>query len=86
MRDKSHRDSEPAAGVVRTHWVLAVCGFCRHELPCGENHRAACPGCGAPLHFSPLFRGPRGSARTDPRPCHLYQVGRAALTEPEPQP
>lgn len=42
--------------MVRTHWVLAMCAFCRHEIPCGENHRSTCPGCGAPLHFFPLFR------------------------------
>ncbi|MBV9716113.1 MAG: hypothetical protein JOZ64_12115 [Solirubrobacterales bacterium] len=54
------RDDEQVQWVLRTHWVLAVCIVCSHELPCGENHRTTCPGCGAQLRFFPLYRDREG--------------------------
>ena len=49
-------ESEPLSGLVRTHWMLAVCGVCGHERVHGERHRATCPTSGATLHSFPLYR------------------------------
>ena len=46
----------PLAGLIRTHWALAVCVVCGHEQPRGENSRATCPGCGAQLRTFALYR------------------------------
>ena len=48
--------SVPLAGLIRTHWALAVCVVCGHEQPRGENSRATCPGCGAQLRTFALYR------------------------------
>jgi hypothetical protein len=50
------REHDHVHGVLRTHWVLGICVVCSHELPCGENHRTSCPGCGAQLRFFPMYR------------------------------
>jgi predicted RNA-binding Zn-ribbon protein involved in translation (DUF1610 family) len=49
-------DMLPVAGVIRTHWTLAVCVVCGHEQPRGEHSRASCPGCGAQLRVFTLYR------------------------------
>jgi rubrerythrin len=49
-------DGEPLTGLVRTHWMLAVCVVCGHERVHGERHRASCPTCGAQLHSFSLYR------------------------------
>ena len=49
-------DTLPVAGVIRTHWRLAVCVVCGHEQPRGEQCRASCPGCGAQLRTFALYR------------------------------
>jgi rubrerythrin len=46
----------PLAGLVRTHWMLALCVVCGHERVHGERHRASCPSCGATLHSFALYR------------------------------
>lgn len=48
-------DMLPVAGVIRTHWTLAVCVVCGHEQPRGERSRASCPGCGAQLRVFTLY-------------------------------
>jgi hypothetical protein len=54
-------DTVPVAGVIRTHWTLAVCVVCGHEHPRGEHSRACCPGCGAQLRVFALYRDLRAS-------------------------
>jgi rubrerythrin len=49
-------DARPLAGLVRTHWMLAVCIVCGHERVHGERCRASCPTCGAALHSFTLYR------------------------------
>ena len=49
-------DSQPLAGLVRTHWMLALCVVCGHERVHGEQHRATCPTCGATLNSFALYR------------------------------
>ena len=49
-------DARPLAGLVRTHWMLAVCVVCGHERAHGERYRATCPTCGATLHSFTLYR------------------------------
>ena len=49
-------DGEPLTGLVRTHWMLAVCVVCGHERVHGERRRARCPTCGATLNSFPLYR------------------------------
>jgi rubrerythrin len=49
-------DAEPLGGLVRTHWMLALCVVCGHERVHGERARATCPTCGATLHSFPLYR------------------------------
>ncbi|MGO9753078.1 MAG: hypothetical protein ACLP8S_03455 [Solirubrobacteraceae bacterium] len=49
-------DTEALAGLVRTHWMLALCVACGHERVHGERHRASCPSCGAALHSFALYR------------------------------
>ena len=60
-----HQNRNPASdeeervcvdGLVRTHWVLAVCVVCGHEQPRGEHARQTCPGCGAQLRSFALYR------------------------------
>ncbi len=51
----------PVDGLLRTHWVLAVCVVCGHEQPRAEHARSSCPGCGAQLRHFPLFRELRAS-------------------------
>lgn len=46
----------PGAGLVRTHWQLAVCDACGHERVHGERHHATCPSCCQALHSFPLYR------------------------------
>ena len=36
-------DMLPVAGVIRTHWTLAVCVVCGHEQPRGEHHARELP-------------------------------------------
>ncbi|MGO9959162.1 MAG: hypothetical protein ACLP50_24870 [Solirubrobacteraceae bacterium] len=49
-------DTQPLAGLVRTHWMLALCVVCGHERVHGEHHHASCPTCGATLHSFALYR------------------------------
>ncbi len=49
-------DTQPLAGLVRTHWMLALCVVCGHERVHGERRRASCPSCGATLHSFALYR------------------------------
>ncbi len=49
-------------GLVRTHWVLAVCVVCGHEQPHGEHSRVTCPGCGAQLRSFALYRDLQAAA------------------------
>ena len=49
-------DAEPLTGLVRTHWMLALCVVCGHQRVHGERHRPTCPGCGATLHSFALYR------------------------------
>ena len=49
-------DTQPLAGLVRTHWMLALCVVCGHERVHGERHHASCPSCGAALHSFALYR------------------------------
>jgi hypothetical protein len=49
-------DAVAVVGLIRTHWVLAVCVVCGHERPHGERHRASCPTCGAQLRSFALYR------------------------------
>jgi hypothetical protein len=66
QRSINVREEEQIHGVLRTHWVLGVCVVCTHELPCAENYRTTCPGCGAQLHFFPLYRRPELRGMTAP--------------------
>jgi predicted RNA-binding Zn-ribbon protein involved in translation (DUF1610 family) len=43
-------------GLVRTHWMLALCVACGHERVHAERHHASCPSCGAALHSFALYR------------------------------
>lgn len=49
-------DGERWTGLVRTHWMLAVCVVCGHERVHGERRRAICPTCGATLNSFALYR------------------------------
>jgi rubrerythrin len=49
-------DTQPLTGLVRTHWMLALCVVCGHERVHGERHYASCPSCGAALHSFALYR------------------------------
>ena len=49
-------DGERLTGLVRTHWMLAVCVVCGHERVHGERRRAICPTCGATLNSFALYR------------------------------
>ena len=55
-------DGERLTGLVRTHWMLAVCVVCvvcvvcGHERVDGERRRAICPTCGATLNSFALYR------------------------------
>ena len=71
------RDDEQVQWVLRTHWVLAVCIVCSHELPCGENHRTTCPGCG-PAALLPALPRSRGPLVTDQPHRNLYELAHAA--------
>ncbi len=56
-------DSRPLAGVLRTHWMLAICVVCGHENVHAERHRATCPGCGATLNSFQLYRDLQAAGR-----------------------
>jgi hypothetical protein len=56
-------DTQPLAGLVRTHWMLACCVVCGHERVHGEHHRATCPTCGATLNSFALYRDLRAGQR-----------------------
>jgi rRNA maturation endonuclease Nob1 len=43
-------------GLVRTHWMLAICPGCGHERVHGERHHACCPACGGQLRSFRLYR------------------------------
>ncbi len=49
-------DAEPLAGLLATHWKLALCGTCGHERVHGERHHATCPSCGQALYSFALYR------------------------------
>ncbi len=49
-------DAEPLAGLLATHWMLALCPACGHERVHGERHHATCPCCAQPLHSFALYR------------------------------
>lgn len=49
-------DVEPLAGLLHTHWKLALCPACRHERVHGERHHATCPSCGTALYSFALYR------------------------------
>lgn len=49
-------DAQPLQGLLRTHWMLAVCPACGHERVHGEHHHATCPSCAQALHSFALYR------------------------------